>query len=75
MIINILVLIFLLFIFEFVWDYYYCIIENGLLYVFYLYKKYVLLIKDLYVFIKKVNVCCIMVIILDKNFINIYLKC
>lgn len=53
MIINILVLIFLLFIFEFVWDYYYCMIENGLLYVFYLYKKYVLLIKDLYVFIKK----------------------
>lgn len=75
MTINILILTFLFFIFEFVRDHHHCTKENGLLYVFYLYKKYALLTKDLHVFTKKVNVCCIMVTILDKNFINIYLKC
>lgn len=56
-------------------DHHHCTKEKGLLYVFYLYKKFYLLTKDLHVFTKKVNVCCIMVTILDKNFINFYLKC
>lgn len=48
--INILVLTFLVFISKFVGDHHHCTKENGFLYVFYLYKKYALLTKDLHVF-------------------------